>query len=107
MQQMLGMQSTSQAAFHSLAAQHQARLWPSQRVCWQRRAHAHRRGVSGSSSGGNARGDRSRRAAATTDDRELRELLGQAFLRPEYEEYSDEHVSAARAVVCRLVLARR
>jgi hypothetical protein len=76
------------ACLHGGQQQHQQqhRLWPSQRLCSRRSSRSPR--------------SRSRSVSALPlEDRELRQLLGQSYLRPEYEEHSDEQV--------RLVLRQR
>jgi len=72
-------------ATQSCSTHKQSLLWPSQRQCRHRKQHAAKIGV----------------RAFPAEDQDLRQLLGQSYLRPEYEDYTDEHVSSTDWVVHR------
>lgn len=63
---------------------HTCSLWPSQQRC----RNSSRR-----------QSPRIAARALPVDDQDLKQLLGQSFLRPEFEDLSDEHVSGPGHVV--------
>jgi hypothetical protein len=70
----------SQRSCEHISVVQQCQLWPSQQRCRNSRRPAPRICM---------------RALPVDDQSDLRQLLGQTYLRPDYDKYSDEHVSCA------------